>query len=56
MRDVRKPGKLRLAQPSDAFRPIAIDPFYLVDFLAGSLHQIAEKSGFIDDDIHAKRH
>ena len=36
------------AQPRDTFRAVAIDPFYLIGFLPGDLHQVAKKSRLVD--------
>ena len=48
MRDVVETGLFRLAQPRDAFRAVAIDPLYLVNFLARGFYQIAQKRRLVD--------
>jgi len=54
--DGSEPGEFRLTEPGDALCAVAIYPFYLVDFLARRLHQIAKKSWFIDYIFHTRRH
>jgi len=55
LRDCSKAGKLRLTEPRHTFSSITVGPFDLVDFLARSFHQIAEKSRFIVFDIHTQQ-